>query len=73
MENKKPASVDEYIAGFPAEVQMILEQVRATIHKAAPGAYRKDQLCGSPLSPITVATWYILQPLRIISGFIPHP
>ena len=41
METKKPASVDEYIAGFPAEVQMILEQVRATIHKAAPGATEK--------------------------------
>jgi len=41
METKKPASVDDYIAGFPAEVQMILEQVRATIHKAAPGAAEK--------------------------------
>jgi len=41
METKKPASVDDYIAGFPAEVQMILEQVRATIHKAAPGAEEK--------------------------------
>ncbi len=38
METKRPASVDEYIAAFPAGVQVILEQVRATIKKAAPGA-----------------------------------
>lgn len=33
-----PATVDEYIATFPREVQDILKQVRATIKKAAPGA-----------------------------------
>jgi uncharacterized protein YdhG (YjbR/CyaY superfamily) len=31
-------SIDEYIAGFPPEVQEILEQVRTTIREAAPGA-----------------------------------
>ncbi len=35
---RTPKSVDEYIASFPPEVQAILEQVRATIRKAAPGA-----------------------------------
>jgi uncharacterized protein YdhG (YjbR/CyaY superfamily) len=30
--------IDEYIAGFPADVQRVLEQVRATIRKAAPRA-----------------------------------
>ncbi|HMJ46941.1 MAG TPA: DUF1801 domain-containing protein [Ferruginibacter sp.] len=34
----KPASIDEYIAGFQEQTQKILEQVRATIKKAAPGA-----------------------------------
>jgi uncharacterized protein YdhG (YjbR/CyaY superfamily) len=33
----KPQTVDEYIAGFPHEVQLVLEKVRATIRKAAPG------------------------------------
>lgn len=33
-----PNSIDEYIAGFPADVQKLLKQVRATIKKAAPGA-----------------------------------
>ena len=36
-----PATIDEYIAGFPKNVQEILEQVRATIQKAAPGAEEK--------------------------------
>ena len=31
-------TIDEYIAGFPAEVQAILEKIRATIRKAAPDA-----------------------------------
>jgi len=33
-----PASIDEYIAGFPKEVQKLLEQIRRTIRKAAPAA-----------------------------------
>lgn len=33
-----PKNIDEYIAGFPQDVQEILEQVRTTIRKAAPGA-----------------------------------
>jgi len=35
---KKFQNVDEYIAAFPADTQVILEQVRATIRKAAPDA-----------------------------------
>ncbi len=31
-------TIDEYIAGFPAEVQQILTRIRATIRKAAPDA-----------------------------------
>lgn len=34
----KPRSIDEYIAGFPADVQEILETIRMTIKKAAPAA-----------------------------------
>lgn len=32
------ANVDEYISAFPAETQVMLEQVRATIKRAAPDA-----------------------------------
>jgi hypothetical protein len=37
-ETKIPENIDEYIAGFPSEVQAILQKVRTTIAKAAPGA-----------------------------------
>jgi uncharacterized protein YdhG (YjbR/CyaY superfamily) len=33
-----PRDVNEYIAGFPKDVQRILRKIRLTIHKAAPGA-----------------------------------
>ncbi len=33
-----PKTIDEYIAGFPKEVQEILEKTRSTIRKAAPDA-----------------------------------
>ena len=32
-----PASVDEYIAGFPDDVRKILEDIRRTIRKVEPG------------------------------------
>ena len=35
---KKPTTIDEYIAGFPADVQKILRTIRTTIRKAAPKA-----------------------------------
>jgi uncharacterized protein YdhG (YjbR/CyaY superfamily) len=38
MSPAKPNNIDEYIAGFPKNIQNILEQVRETIRKAAPGA-----------------------------------
>jgi uncharacterized protein YdhG (YjbR/CyaY superfamily) len=34
----KPKDIDDYIAGFPEDVQKILEEIRTTIRKAAPGA-----------------------------------
>jgi len=33
-----PKNIDEYIAGFPHDVQEILEKIRMTIRKAAPAA-----------------------------------
>jgi uncharacterized protein YdhG (YjbR/CyaY superfamily) len=40
MKIEKPVAknIDEYISGFPENVQEILEKLRATIKKAAPGA-----------------------------------
>jgi uncharacterized protein YdhG (YjbR/CyaY superfamily) len=33
-----PGDIDEYIAGFPKDVQKILQKIRMTIRKAAPAA-----------------------------------
>jgi uncharacterized protein YdhG (YjbR/CyaY superfamily) len=33
-----PQNIDEYIAGFPKDVQAVLKKIRMTIRKAAPGA-----------------------------------
>ena len=35
---KAPKTIDEYIAGFPKDVQEILEKIRQTVHEAAPDA-----------------------------------
>src|SRR5882724_9135866 len=35
---KKPTNIDEYISGFPGEIQTILGGLRDTIKKAAPRA-----------------------------------
>ena len=32
------ATIDQYIAGFPAETQRILQQLRALVHEVSPGA-----------------------------------
>ena len=38
MNSNKPTNIDAYIAGFPANVQALLQEVRSTVHKAAPDA-----------------------------------
>jgi uncharacterized protein YdhG (YjbR/CyaY superfamily) len=41
MEEHVPQTIDEYIAGFPGEIQATLMKVRQTIHEAAPEAQEK--------------------------------
>jgi uncharacterized protein YdhG (YjbR/CyaY superfamily) len=38
MKNKPATTIDEYIAGFPKDIQKMLELLRATIRKSAPKA-----------------------------------
>jgi uncharacterized protein YdhG (YjbR/CyaY superfamily) len=38
MTTKRPNDIDKYIAGFPKDIQDILEKIRKTIRKAAPEA-----------------------------------
>jgi len=37
-EQKKLATIDDYIATYPAEIQALLQKMRSTIQKAAPAA-----------------------------------
>jgi uncharacterized protein YdhG (YjbR/CyaY superfamily) len=37
----RPKNIDEYIAGFPRDIQKILAKIRSIIKKAAPGAEEK--------------------------------
>ena len=37
-DSKSVKDIDEYIASFPADVQIVLKQIRASIKKAAPDA-----------------------------------
>jgi uncharacterized protein YdhG (YjbR/CyaY superfamily) len=37
-ESSAPKTIDEYIAGLPADVQQVLEKLRQTIREAAPQA-----------------------------------
>lgn len=36
MNSSKPKNIDDYIAGFPKDIQTILKQIRETIRKTAP-------------------------------------
>jgi uncharacterized protein YdhG (YjbR/CyaY superfamily) len=37
-DQRPPKNIDEYIAGFPRAVQIVLKRVRSTVRKAVPGA-----------------------------------
>jgi uncharacterized protein YdhG (YjbR/CyaY superfamily) len=37
-DSAKPRNIDEYIAAFPGEIQVILQKIRTTIREAAPDA-----------------------------------
>ena len=41
LQKTKPATIDEYIAAWPPEIRLLLEQMRDTIRKAAPAAQEK--------------------------------
>ena len=41
MTSDKPTTIDEYIAGFPADIQKILQEIRAAIRSEAPHAGEK--------------------------------
>lgn len=64
-------TIDEYIAACPQEVQPVLEQMRATVHQAAPDAQEtiSYQMPAFTLSGILV--YFAAHPKHI--GFYPTP
>ncbi len=38
---KTPGDIDDYIADFPKETQQVVQKIRATVKKAAPGVEEK--------------------------------
>jgi uncharacterized protein YdhG (YjbR/CyaY superfamily) len=61
----KPKNIDEYIAGFTKETQKNLEQIRATIKKAAPGA---EETISYAIPAITLKGSYLVY----FAGFKNH-
>ena len=66
MDRTGATSIDEYIAGFPAETQAILERVRATIRDAAPEADETKLITPFPRL-LSRGTWCILRDSKTIS------
>jgi uncharacterized protein YdhG (YjbR/CyaY superfamily) len=66
METKRttPKNIDEYIAGFPTDVQGILEKIRVTIRNAAPEAAEKISY--------QIPTFYLKGNLVHFAGFKHH-
>ncbi len=59
---QKYKTIDEYISSFPDDVQAILQEVRATIHAAVPGAgeaisYHMPTITAGEKSIVTFAGW----------------
>ena len=66
----KPNNIDEYIAGFPAEVQELLEQVRQAIKNVAPQAEEVISY-GMPAFKLKgILVWFAAYKNHI--GFYPH-
>ena len=61
----KPTNVDEYIASFSKDIQSLLQEVRMTIRKAAPGALEM-------ISYGIVAFKFHGKPLVYFAGFKNH-
>ena len=59
-----PQTIDEYIDGFPPDVQKILQKIRKTIHEAAPEATEKISY--------QMPTFYLKGNLVHFAGFKEH-
>jgi uncharacterized protein YdhG (YjbR/CyaY superfamily) len=65
MATKKAASIDEYFAGFPAETQKVLEQVREIIKNIVPAA---EETISYAMPAFTINKTYLVY----MSGYKNH-
>ena len=67
----RPAAktVDDYITGFPADIQRLLTQMRSTIRKAAPAATEKISYGIPCFAMDRILVWYAAHANHI--GFYP--
>jgi uncharacterized protein YdhG (YjbR/CyaY superfamily) len=72
MTTAKPATIDEYIAGFPRPVQEAMEQIRAAIKKAAPEA---EEIISYAMPTFTLNKTYLVYfaGYKNHIGFYPAP
>ena len=68
---KKSNEIDQYIAGFPGDIQILLEKVRATILKAAPGGEEVISYKMPAYKLNGILVWYAGYKNHI--GFYPTP
>ncbi|MDZ7614234.1 MAG: hypothetical protein U5K51_11445 [Flavobacteriaceae bacterium] len=64
MEKERFKDIDSYIASFPGDIQNFLQELRKTIHMAAPESTEKISY-GMPTSS-SKKIWSISLPLKII-------
>jgi uncharacterized protein YdhG (YjbR/CyaY superfamily) len=67
----KPANIDAYISGFPEDKQVLLEQIRETIKKAAPQAVEVISYGMPAFKQNGVLVWFAAFKNHI--GFYPFP
>lgn len=66
-----PKTIDEYIAGFPQDIQEILEKIRATIREAAPDA---EETISYQIPTFALKGYLVhFAPSKSISGLILRP
>jgi uncharacterized protein YdhG (YjbR/CyaY superfamily) len=73
LENQRPGdrSIDDYIAGCPEQVQAKLQQLRATIHAAAPDAEERISYAMPAFEEHGIVVYFAA--LKNHIGFYPTP
>jgi uncharacterized protein YdhG (YjbR/CyaY superfamily) len=71
MNEKKPDTIDEYIAHYPKDVQLLLEKMRKTIRKAAPEAEERISYSMPAFYQDGILVWFAAFKEHI--GFYPKP